>query len=64
MADRTWRKSSYSNADAGNCLEVLDGHPTAVPVRDSKTPHAPTLLIPAPAWTPFIEAVRTSRLHP
>ncbi|MBP5937840.1 DUF397 domain-containing protein [Streptomyces sp. LBUM 1476] len=39
-------------------LEVLDGHPTSVPVR------APTLLIPASAWTPFIAAVRTSPLHP
>ncbi|WP_078841217.1 DUF397 domain-containing protein [Streptomyces acidiscabies] len=64
MPDRTWRKSSYSDNTGGNCLEVLDGHPTSVPVRDSKTPHAPSLLIPASAWTPFIAAVRTSPLHP
>ncbi|WP_240554059.1 DUF397 domain-containing protein, partial [Streptomyces niveiscabiei] len=35
MMDRTWRKSSYSDNTGGNCLEVLDGHPTSVPVRDS-----------------------------
>ncbi|WP_075733625.1 DUF397 domain-containing protein [Streptomyces acidiscabies] len=64
MTDQTWRKSSYSGVESNSCLEVLDGHPTSVPVRDSKTPHAPTLLIPASAWTPFIAAVRTSRLHP
>ncbi|MFM9613455.1 DUF397 domain-containing protein [Streptomyces niveiscabiei] len=64
MTDQTWRKSSYSGVDNNSCLEVLDGHPTSVPVRDSKTPHAPTLLITPSAWTPFIEAVRTtSPLH-
>ncbi|MET8981784.1 DUF397 domain-containing protein [Streptomyces sp. NPDC004539] len=65
MNDRTWRKSSYSDDHGGSCLEVLDGHPTSVPVRDSKTaPHAPTLLLTPTAWTPFIEAVRNSSLHP
>ncbi|MFF4174543.1 DUF397 domain-containing protein [Streptomyces sp. NPDC001750] len=32
----TWRKSSYSNGDGGDCLEVADGHLGLVPVRDSK----------------------------
>ncbi|MFE7521984.1 DUF397 domain-containing protein [Streptomyces halstedii] len=38
-----WRKSSYSGNEGGSCLEVLDGHPTAVPVRDSKVPSGPVL---------------------
>ncbi|MFF5336817.1 DUF397 domain-containing protein [Streptomyces sp. NPDC013181] len=55
-----WRKSSYSNGSGGNCLEVADGHPGLVPVRDSKRPEGPALVIDAAAWTPFIEAVKSA----
>ncbi|MEV7138150.1 DUF397 domain-containing protein [Streptomyces tauricus] len=55
---RGWRKSSYSNSEGGSCLEVLDGHPDCVPVRDSKSPCGPALLIPAPGWASFIAAVK------
>lgn len=33
-----WRKSTYSNGDGGNCVEVCDAHTAVVPVRDSKAP--------------------------
>lgn len=56
----SWRKSSYSNGDGGNCLEVADGHPGLVPVRDSKRPDGPALILDAAAWTPFIEAVKAA----
>ncbi|MDG9722220.1 DUF397 domain-containing protein [Streptomyces sp. DH41] len=49
-----WRKSSYSNVDGGNCLEVADGVPAAVPVRDSKDAEGPVLMIPRLAWTQFV----------
>lgn len=55
---RGWRKSSYSGNEAGSCLEVLDGHPSCIPVRDSKTPHAPALLVPRSAWSAFVSGVR------
>ncbi|MGW2109859.1 DUF397 domain-containing protein [Streptomyces sp. NPDC001948] len=55
-----WRKSSHSNTSGGNCLEVADGHQDLVPVRDSKRPEGPALVIPASAWTPFVEAVKAS----
>jgi hypothetical protein len=57
----TWRKSSYSNTDAGACLEVADNLPV-VPVRDSKTPDAPALILRAAAWTSFVTAVRRDEL--
>ncbi|GAA3885913.1 DUF397 domain-containing protein [Streptomyces lacrimifluminis] len=57
----TWRKSSYSNTDAGQCLEVADNLPL-VPVRDSKTPDAPALILRAGAWTSFVTAVRSDQL--
>jgi len=55
---RGWRKSSYSNDQAGSCLEVLDNHPSGVPVRDSKNPYGPAVVFPAPGWRSFVEAVK------
>ncbi|MEU9949233.1 DUF397 domain-containing protein [Streptomyces sp. NPDC047939] len=60
LSDAHWRKSSYSNTSGGDCLEVADGHPTLVPVRDSKRPHGPVLIVNAAAWAPFVEAVKAS----
>jgi len=48
-----WRKSTYSNGTGGECLEVADGVTGIVPVRDSKVPNGPVLLLPAPAWSAF-----------
>jgi hypothetical protein len=64
MTDRTiatldgWRKSSYSNDQAGSCLEVLDNHPSGIPVRDSKNPHGPALVFSREGWTSFVRALR------
>ncbi|MGP3985909.1 DUF397 domain-containing protein [Streptomyces sp. 3N207] len=55
----TWRKSSYSGQNGGNCLEVAVDYPgPSLPVRDSKNPQGPALLIPSPAWQAFITQVR------
>lgn len=53
-----WRKSTYSNGEGGDCVEVADGVPGIVPVRDSKAPQGPALLINAPAWQAFITGLR------
>ncbi|MEV1037846.1 DUF397 domain-containing protein [Streptomyces sp. NBC_01732] len=55
-----WRRSSHSNTSGGDCLEVADGRQGLVPVRDSKRPEGPVLVIPASAWTPFVEAVKAA----
>ncbi|WP_328222866.1 DUF397 domain-containing protein [Streptomyces sp. NBC_00310] len=71
MTDRTilnaaelqgWRKSSYSNSEGGSCVEVLDGHPAGVPVRDSKALHGPALVFSVAGWSAFVVAVKTSDL--
>ncbi|MGW3659895.1 DUF397 domain-containing protein [Streptomyces sp. NPDC005151] len=49
-----WRKSSYSDGGANNCVEVADDFPGLVPVRDSKIPTGPALVIAAPAWSVFV----------
>ncbi len=53
-----WRKSSYSGPDAGSCLEVVDAHPSGVPVRDSKDPEGPALVFRADAWSSFITGIK------
>ncbi|MFI0938249.1 DUF397 domain-containing protein [Streptomyces sp. NPDC021020] len=56
-----WRKSTYSDAEGGNCVEVADGVPGVVPVRDSKDPQGPALLFPAEAWLGFVADVKAGR---
>ncbi|MEU5795088.1 DUF397 domain-containing protein [Streptomyces sp. NPDC047813] len=53
-----WRKSSYSNGGGGNCVEIADNVPGLVPVRDSKVPDGPALLLTATAWAPFIGSLK------
>ncbi len=57
-----WRRSSYSNQEGGNCVEVAGGFRAAVvPVRDSKVPHGPALCFRAASWTAFIGELKTGR---
>ncbi|MFE2418635.1 DUF397 domain-containing protein [Streptomyces hokutonensis] len=59
LSSALWLKSSYSNGDGGECVEVAHNLPGLAPVRDSKTaPHGPTLILTASAWTPFITALQ------
>ncbi|PAZ12685.1 DUF397 domain-containing protein [Streptomyces sp. SA15] len=56
LSSVAWRKSSYSNGDGADCLEVadLDG---IVPVRDSKNPEGPALVFPTRAWALFVSSL-------
>ncbi|MEU3204173.1 DUF397 domain-containing protein [Streptomyces cyaneofuscatus] len=56
-----WRSSTYSNQEGGDCAQVADGFPGVVPVRDSKNPGGPALVLPATAWTAFVDAVTAAR---
>ncbi|MFF9685466.1 DUF397 domain-containing protein [Streptomyces sp. NPDC014623] len=53
-----WRKSTYSGGDGGNCLEVADGHPGMVPVRDSKMTDGPALVFRTGAWAVFVAGLK------
>lgn len=57
-----WRKSSYSNGDGGNCVEVADGLAGFVPVRDTKDRRRPAVIVTATAWTPFVQALKAGGL--
>jgi hypothetical protein len=58
-----WRKSSYSNTNGGDCIEIAGDFPGIVPVRDSKTPQGPALIFPVSSWTSFVEAVKSGEFR-
>ncbi|MET9612334.1 DUF397 domain-containing protein [Kitasatospora indigofera] len=49
-----WRKSSYSNNDGGDCIEVDDANPGRI--RDSKDPRGPVLTFTPEALQAFVRA--------
>jgi hypothetical protein len=53
-----WIKSSYSGDNGGNCIEIAPGIPNVVPVRDSKNPDGPVLVLNRSAWASFVAAVK------
>ncbi|MFP8907692.1 DUF397 domain-containing protein [Streptomyces atacamensis] len=57
-----WRKSSHSNGEGGACVEVADGFPDVIPVRDSKAPEGPALVFPNAGWSAFVTAVKGGML--
>ncbi|MFB6556913.1 DUF397 domain-containing protein [Streptomyces sp. NPDC056405] len=58
LSTARWRKSSYSNSNGGNCVEISEDFPGIVPVRDSKSPDGPALVIPTTAWTAFVQTLK------
>ncbi|MFR9673321.1 DUF397 domain-containing protein [Streptomyces sp. TR02-1] len=58
----SWRRSSYSNSDGGQCVEVSDDFGAVIPVRDSKVPDGSVLVFPAVGWGSFISAIRSKHL--
>ena len=58
----TWRKSSYSNQDGGECVEVSADFPGVVPVRDSKQVDGPVIIVPAAGWASFVTALQQGEL--
>ncbi|TWV52818.1 DUF397 domain-containing protein [Streptomyces misionensis] len=60
LSNLTWRKSSYSNTDGGNCVEVSDDLPSVVPVRDSKDTTRAHLLFTAATWEAFVRGTKSA----
>ncbi|WP_055590666.1 DUF397 domain-containing protein [Peterkaempfera griseoplana] len=53
-AELIWFKSTYSDNEGGNCIEVATC-PGAVHVRDSKDRQGPQLAFTPEAWASFVE---------
>jgi hypothetical protein len=59
LTSATWRKSTYSDGGGGDCLEIATNILDTVPVRDSKNPTGPMLLLGPSAWTAFVTDIRS-----
>jgi hypothetical protein len=53
-----WRKSSFSSANGGQCVEVASNLPGIVAVRDSKDPDGPALVYDRAVWQAFAAGLR------
>jgi uncharacterized protein DUF397 len=53
-----WRKSSYSSANGGACVEVARNLPGTVAVRDSKNQAGSALAFGPIAWREFLAAIK------
>ena len=53
----TWRKSSYSGANGGQCVEV-GNDARLIAVRDSTDPDGSVLAFAAATWAAFAERVK------
>ena len=58
-----WRKSSFSNANGGACVEVVRNLPGVVAVRDSKDPDGPKLVFEPAEWAAFTSGVKTGEFR-
>ncbi|OLZ71387.1 DUF397 domain-containing protein [Streptomyces sp. IMTB 2501] len=58
LSTALWCKSSYSEGGANDCVEVADGYPGVVPVRDSKIPSTRPLIFSATSWGAFVRGVK------
>jgi hypothetical protein len=63
LSDVTWRKSSYSGGNGGECVEVAVLPGTTHAVRDSKDPSGPALMFSAAEWRRFTACVRAGALR-
>jgi hypothetical protein len=53
----TWRKSSFSGGNGGQCVEVADA-PRMVLVRDTTDRDGAVISIPARAWQTFTASLK------
>jgi hypothetical protein len=54
LTGASWRKSTRSSANGGDCVEVADNLPDVVLVRDTKDRDGGTLTFGPAAWRAFV----------
>ncbi|MFC4584505.1 DUF397 domain-containing protein [Sphaerisporangium corydalis] len=58
LSQATWKKSSRSADNGGNCVEVASNLPGVIGVRDSKNPTGPALVLSPGEWSTFLCGVK------
>lgn len=62
LPEGKWKKSSYSGAQSGDCLEVQITGDGLVATRDSKAPEQGAFAFSPVHWGAFIDNVKSGRL--
>jgi hypothetical protein len=62
LTGATWRKSSHSGGNGGNCVEVASDLPGLIAVRDSKDRGGPVLVFTADEWRAFAVEAKAGHL--
>jgi hypothetical protein len=57
LSGAAWRKSSRSNAEGGECVEIAAAA-RGIAVRDSKNPRGPILAIDPGPWRTFLQVIK------
>lgn len=57
LANAVWRKSSYTTANGGDCVE-LNSVSRMVAVRDSKDPDGPKLVVTREAFAALLDEIK------
>ena len=63
LSRAVWRKSTRSDGNGGNCVEVARNLPGIVAVRDSKDRGGPALVFAPDAWTEFLAGVKDGEFN-
>lgn len=54
----TWRTSSFSSGQGGNCVEIANLPNGGTAVRDSKNPTGPALRFTTAQWSVFTTGIK------
>jgi hypothetical protein len=58
LTQAIWRKSTSSNGNGGDCVEIAANIPGVIAMRDSKDPDGPKLVFTPAEWAAFVAGVR------
>jgi Domain of unknown function (DUF397) len=58
LTSATWRKSTYSSNNGGNCVMVAVNLPGVVALQDSKNP-GPALVVEPEVFAAFVQGIKS-----
>jgi hypothetical protein len=58
LSGATWRKSTRSGSNGGDCVEIADNLPGITAIRDSKDPNGAALVFEYGDFRAFIEGLQ------
>ena len=61
LTNAVWKKSTRSDGNGGQCVEVADLGVEGIAVRDSKAPAGAVLTFTSAEWAAFIEGAKAGQ---